>query len=89
MDSLSGGEDAGSVGGDNTPLNCSLLWRIGLLVVVDGGSRIVPNLHRPGLGDHRWWHSLLLLLLLLLSLLGHDERVTLGRVPLVLRSAGL
>ena len=89
MDSLSGGEDADSVVGGNTPGDRDLLRRSGLLVVVDGGSRIIPYLHRPGLGDHRWWHSLLLLSLLLLSLMGHSKRVTLRRVPLVLRSAGL
>ena len=43
MDSLSGGDGAGSVGGDNTPLDRDLLRRSGLLGVVDGSSRTTHN----------------------------------------------
>ena len=43
VDSFSGGDGAGSVGGDNTPLDRDLLRRSGLLGVVDGSSRTIHN----------------------------------------------
>ena len=74
VDVVSRGNYAGSVDGDNTPIDLDLTW-LSLLGGVDDliRSRCNHSLNLPGLDGHRWYRWLLPDLIDLLSLIGGNH----------------